>query len=224
MKLNPDRCIRYLACVAAALLLLIAPACSRGSASNAGTSSSKVDLTRAALRLQEMVKNPPGPFHVSFTETSSKSSSDQHVMSTEGDVTPATIDYTERETEHGQTSTNTKHVARGQMSEMELDMHFMVPVPWHGELMAAGDATKPVGHESVNGYDTMKYSIDTANEPPAEKATFSKMMLDNDYKITGTAWVAKDSGALVKYVVDMEENGKDGSAKRTHFEGNVVRR
>ena len=224
MKLNPDRYIRILACAAAGVLLVIAPACSSGSSSNAETSPSKIDLTRAALRLQEMVKNPPGPFHVSFSETSSKSSSDQHVMSTEGDVTPTTVDYTERETEHGQTSTNTKHVARGQMSEMELDMQFMVPVPWHGELIAAKDATRPAGTESVNGYDTLKYSIDTANEPPAEKATFSKMMLDKDYKITGTAWVAKDNGALVKWAIDMDENGKDGSVKRTHFEGNVVNR
>ena len=224
MGLNHEGFIRHLAGGAVVLVLAIASGCGSRPSGRAETSHSKVDLTRAALQLQGMVKNPPGPFHVSFTESSSKSSSDQHVVSTEGDVTPATIDYTESETEHGQTSTNTKHVARTQMSEMQLDMHFMLPVPWHGELFAAGDATKPAGSESVNGYDTMKYSIDTADEPPAEKATFSKMMLDKDYKIVGTAWVAKDNGALVKYVIDMEENGKDGGVKRTHFEGNVTKR
>jgi hypothetical protein len=40
------------------------------------------------------------------------------------------------------------------MSEIQLDMHFMAPVPWHGELIAAGDATKQAGPENVNGYDT----------------------------------------------------------------------
>jgi len=224
MGLNHNRFIRHLACGAVALLLGIASGCGSGPSSRAGASHSKVDLTRAALQLQAMVKNPPNSFHVSFTESTSKSSSDPHVVSTEGDVTPATIDYTERETEHGQTSSKTNHVARTEMSEMQLDMHFMAPVPWHGELIAAGDATKPAGPESVNGYDAMKYSIDTANEPPAEKATFSKMMLDTDYKIVGSAWVARDSGVLVKYVVDMEENGKDGGVKKTHFEGNVTKR
>jgi hypothetical protein len=219
-----ERFIRHLAFAAAGTLLVIAPACSRGSTGIAETRASKVDLTRAALRLQEMVKNPPGRFHVSFTESSSKGSSAQHVVSTEGDVTPATVDYTERETENGQTTSNTKHVERAHMSEMDLDMHFMLPVPWHGELIAANDATTPAGTETVNGYDTVKYVIDTAKEPPSQKAVFSKMMLDKDYKITGSAWVAKDGGALVKYAVDMEENGNDGAVKQTHFEGNVVKR
>lgn len=90
--------------------------------------------------------------------------------------------------------------------------------------MAAQDAAKAAGAEKVNGYDTVKYSIDTANEPAAEKATFLSLMAVKDYKIAGSAWVTRDNGCLIKYAIDQEQDGKDGSVKQTHFEGNVTMR
>jgi len=142
----------------------------------------------------------------------------------EANVTPTTIDYTRREMSAGQTSTSTKHLARAQMSEMELDFDIMGPVPWHGELVAAQDAAKLAGAENVNGYRTLKYSMDTANEPSSQKATFESLMAVKDYKIIGDAWVARDTGCLVKYAIDFEKDGKDGSVERLHFEGNATKR
>jgi hypothetical protein len=78
--------------------------------------------------------------------------------------------------------------------------------------------------ESVNGYATTKYRIDSARERPSSKAVYSKLMRVKDYKLVGTGWVAKVNGWLVKYVIDVEEDGQDGSVKKTHYEGNVVKR
>jgi hypothetical protein len=46
----------------------------------------------------------------------------------------------------------------------------------------------------------------------------------NDYKIVGSAWVTTDTGCLVKYAIDLEQDEKNGSVKKTHFEGNVTKR
>jgi hypothetical protein len=65
---------------------------------------------------------------------------------------------------------------------------------------------------------------DTANEPAAQKATFLSLMAVKDYKIVGSAWVTTDTGCLVKYAIDLEQDEKNGSVKKTHFEGNVTKR
>ena len=139
-------------------------------------------------------------------------------------MTPATIDYTKRETSAGQASTISKKIERARLSEMELDFDIMGPVPWHGELVAAQDTARTEAAESVNGYTALKYAIDTANEPAEQKATFDSLMAVEDYKITGAAWVTSDAGCLVKYAIDFEQDAKDGSVKKTHFEGNVTKK
>lgn len=176
--------------------------------------------TGASVCLQQMIKNPSSSFQVSFAEKSSG----QDASSVEADVTPAGIDYTKHETSAGQTSTDTKHRARAKVTEMEVDFDLMKPVPWHGELVAAQDSAKSAGAGNVNGYKAIKYSIDTANEPAAQKATFLSLMAVKDYKIVGSAWVTTDTGCLVKYAIDFEQDGKNGSVKKTHFEGNVTKR
>lgn len=192
----------------------------RTDSSTSRPESEKFSPTSASLCLQRMIKNPSAPLHLSFAESSSDSKS----TSIEADVTPATIAYTRRETSAGQTSASTKKLQTAQLSEMELDFDIMGPVPWHGELVAAQDAARSEGAENMNGYDTTKYAIDTANEPAAQKATFDSLMAARDYKIAGTAWIASDSGCLVKYAIDFEKDEKDGNAKKTHFEGNVTRK
>ena len=221
------RFVRHAMWIAMGATLTMASGCNSGSQSNAGsapavpmTQPNRFNPTGASVCLQQMIKNPPGPFHVSFAEKSSA----QDASSVEADVTPATIDYTKHDISAGQTSTDTKHLARAQVTEMEIDFDLMKPVPWHGELVAAQDAAKSAGAGNVNGYNAIKYSIDTANEPAARKATFLSLMAVKDYKIVGSAWVATDNGCLVKYSIDLEQDGKDGNVKRTHFEGNVTKR
>ncbi|HXT74550.1 MAG TPA: hypothetical protein VN785_11925 [Candidatus Angelobacter sp.] len=183
------------------------------------TQPNRFNPTGASVCLQQMIKDPQGPFHVSFAEKSA-----QDASSVEADVTPAGIDYTKHETGAEQTSTDTKHLARAQVTEMEVDFDLMKPVPWHGELVAAQDAAKSAGAGNVNGYSAIEYSIDTANEPAAQKATFVSLMAVKDYKIVGSAWVTTDTGCLVKYAIDLEQDEKNGNVKTTHFEGNVTKR
>lgn len=191
-----------------------------GTASTSRLDSRKFSPTDASICLQRMIKNPPGPLHLDFAESSSDSKS----TNVEADVTPSTIAYTRRETSAGQTSTSSKKIERAQLSEMELDFDIMGPVPWHGELVAAQDAARAEANEQVNGYDALKFAIDTASESPAQKAAFDSLMAVKDYKIAGAAWIASDSGCLVKYSINFEKDGKDGYVTKTHFEGNVTKK
>ncbi|HEV2314995.1 MAG TPA: hypothetical protein VGR94_06795 [Candidatus Acidoferrales bacterium] len=229
MRRREFRFVRHLMWIAMGATLTVASGCNFGSQSKAEegstpvvpmTQSNRFNPTGASVCLQQMIKNPPEPFHLSFAEKSSA----QDASSVEADVTPATIDYTKHDTSAGQTSTDTKHLARAQVTEMEIDFDLMKPVPWHGELVAAQDAAKSAGAGSVNGYNAIKYSIDTANEPAAQKATFLSLMAVKDYKIVGSAWVTSDTGCLVKYAIDFEQDQKNGSVKKTHFEGDVTKR
>ena len=229
MRRREFRFVRQVMWIAMGATLAMASGCNFGTQSKAEegsapavpmTQPNRFNPTGASVCLQQMIKNPPGPFHVSFAEKSSG----QDASTVEADVTPATIDYTKHDTSAGQTSTDTKHLARAQVTEMEVDFDLMKPVPWHGELVAAQDAAKSAGAGNVNGYNAIEYLIDTANEPAAQKATFLSLMAVKDYKIVGSAWVATDNGCLVKYAIDFEQDKENGSVKKTHFEGNVTKR
>lgn len=231
MKLFDWHCARRAIFAGLAALLAAASGCKsdggRASHDNAVGSrgetrldANKFDPTTASLCLQQMFKTSPGSFYAAFLENNSKGDE----SSVEADVSPSTIDYKKRDVNAGQTSTSTKHLARAQMSEMELDFDVMGPVPWHGELVAAQEATRPTDTERINGYDTTKFAIDTANEPTGQKATFDSLMMVKDYKIVGSVWLTSDTGCLVKYTVDFEQDQKDGTVNKKHFEGNVTKR
>lgn len=230
MKTRKLFAVRCAMCAAIGAALMISSGCKSGMSATTGTSAdsgaaarpdpAKFSPTRASLCLQRMIKNPAGPFHLSFGENSFDGKS----TSIEADVTQAMIAYTKRETSAGQTSTSSKKIERAQLSEMELDFDIMGPVPWHGELVAAQDSANATGAEEVNGYGTLKYAISTANEPAAQKATFDSLMAVKDYTIAGNVWLTTDTGCLVKYSIDFEQDAKDGSVKRSHFEGNVVKK
>jgi hypothetical protein len=216
--------VRHLICVTAALTLIVVSGCNTSSSKqvSAGLTSvgaKKVNLTGATIELQEMMKNPSGPFHASFTETWS----DNKTSSIEADVTASEIDYTARETHAGQTSSNTKHLQRDQISELELDMQIMAPVPWHGELLLAEGTTQAQGAEKANGYDTIKYSLDTSRVTTG-KAPILAAMGVKDYRVSGLVWLTANDGCLVKWNIDAEKDNRDGTAERTHYEGNVTKK
>jgi len=80
-----------------------------------------------------------------------------------------------------------------------------------------------VGTEMVNGFETIKYSIDTTQESPMDKAAGLVRQL-KDYNITGAAWVLKDSNCVLQYQIDDEQVAMDGKVNKAHYEGTVKRR
>jgi len=226
VRTSRNRLICHITC-ATGLLLAIMSGCSSNKVNGSSAGSNAVNQpdgrtfqpTGAAICLQKMIKEPPNPFHLSFTEKSS----DGQSSSVEGDVTSALVNYKLRESSNGNTTAKEKHWARNQLTELEIDFAIMGPVPWHGELAPVQSTAKPAGSERVNGYNTTKYSFDSALEPLPEKSTFLALLRAKDYRIKGAAWTTNDTGCLVKWAVDLHQDGKDGNAKETYYEGNVTK-
>jgi hypothetical protein len=93
--------------------------------------------------------------------------------------------------------------------------------PWG--LFILKPAVSRVGEENVNGYDTVKYTVDTTRESDAEKSAGLLRGL-KDYNITGTAWVLKDAKCVLQYDITDQQTGKDGKSRTTHYEGSVTKK
>lgn len=80
-----------------------------------------------------------------------------------------------------------------------------------------------VSEESVNGFEVVKYTVDTTHESSADK---SASLLRNvaDYNITGTAWVLKTANCVLQYDITDKRTGTDGKIRRTHYEGTVTKK
>lgn len=193
---------------------------SRRTDNNSGSSSARGSASEQQFNpgladpcLQTMAKNPTQPFHFSSLKTS-----DVGTYATEAEITPQMMDVTSRNS----TGTTTNHYPRSEGWDSAIAP--MVLAGPGRELNMAKFAVKPLGPENVNGFDTIKYAVDTTHEDPVDKAGYLAGMNVKDYNIMGTTWLAKDSGCILKYNVDFEMDAKDGSVSKTHYEGAISRR
>jgi len=91
--------------------------------------------------------------------------------------------------------------------------------PW--SLFIFKPPVTQVGSENVNGYETIKYTIDTTHESALQKSAGMLRQL-KDYNITGTAWVLKDGSCVLQYDINDEQVGSDGKTETTHYQGTVT--
>ena len=159
------------------------------------------------------IQNPPESFHYAFKAESDNAWEEQ------ADVTPERID--------------------GSFSNNSLP----TPQPFHGtpreassNLMAIGRMaslfatvrnTSAVvnegGEAGVNGYSTVKYSIDTGRASATEQALY-KSILGPAGSERGNVWVTSQ-GCPVRIVLDEELHAKDGSLLgKAHFDEAMVKK
>jgi len=93
--------------------------------------------------------------------------------------------------------------------------------PWG--LFVLKPAVSQVGEENVNGFDTVKYAVDTTKENVMEKSADALRGL-KDYNITGTAWVLKGAKCVLQYDITDQQTGKDGTSRTTRYEGSVTQK
>jgi hypothetical protein len=94
--------------------------------------------------------------------------------------------------------------------------------PW--KLFVSRPTVNRVGAENVNGFDTIKYAVDTTHDSQVDKAALMSFSQLKDYNITGTAWVLKDANCVLQYNIDFEQDGKDGKVSKTHYEGTITKK
>jgi len=93
--------------------------------------------------------------------------------------------------------------------------------PW-GLFISKPTVTK-VGSEGISGFDTDKYTVDTTHQGQMDKSPLLMTGRLKDYNITGTAWVAKQGKCILQYQIDYEEDAKDGTIRKVHYEGGVTK-
>lgn len=93
--------------------------------------------------------------------------------------------------------------------------------PWG--LFIAKPNVKQVGTEIVGGFDTVKYSVDTDGQSQLDKMALTLAGGLKDYTIKGNAWVDSKQECILRYNIDYEEVKKDGTERKTHYEGNTTR-
>jgi hypothetical protein len=93
--------------------------------------------------------------------------------------------------------------------------------PWG--LFIAKPVVTQVGTETVAGSEALKYSVDTSRQSQLEKFPLTTAGRLKDYTIEGTAWVDPNQQCILQYDIDYEEVAKDGTVKKTHYQGITVR-
>jgi hypothetical protein len=121
-------------------------------------------------------------------------------------------------------TTRTDHYTRSDASAWSMGSGGSVKAfaPWG--LFIAKPEVKQVGTENVAGFDAVKYSVDTSQQSQLDKSPMTIMGGLTDYTIKGNAWVDKNQQCIVQYTIDYEENRKDGTVKKTHYEGSTTKK
>jgi len=204
-----------------ALSLLIAPACKSGPSSRnereGGVAASDGAGTHVdVMCMGDRIDNPPGPFHYSYKYTDWSGSADK-----EADITPQKMDITIQD-KSGSHSYHGVHSDEASWNSAILDLSGLNITGMSARLGSLNDsAVTTQGAESVNGYSTTKYAIDTTSAGSTDKQTFETLFGKGSFE-KGTVWIPAD-GCAVKLVLDEGLQQTDGSVKKAHYEMAMIK-
>jgi hypothetical protein len=159
------------------------------------------------------IQNPPESFHYAFKAVS------DNPWEEEAEVTPQQID--------GSFSNNSLPAPQQFHGTPREASSNLMAIGRMASLFATVRNTSAVVNEGqekgVNGYDTVKYSIDTARGTATEQSLY-KSILGPGGSEKGTVWVTSQ-GCPVRIVLDEELHAKDGSQLgKAHYEEAMVRK
>jgi hypothetical protein len=159
------------------------------------------------------IQNPPESFHYRFKNESSDP------WAEEADVTPQRIDGS-----FSNSSLPAPQQFHGTPQEVSSNL---MAIGQMSSIFATVRNTSAVVNEGteggVNGYSTVKYSIDTAHGTPTERALY-KSVLGPGGSEKGTVWVTLQ-GCPVRILLDEELHSKDGNVLgNAHYEEAMVRK
>ncbi|MHB8411760.1 MAG: hypothetical protein ACYDDI_07400 [Candidatus Acidiferrales bacterium] len=217
---------RRLAWAATGLLFLVTSGCStapppKGQGISASPSQASTSLagSRGVPRptlgcYGDRVMKAPAPFHLSWKLDDSSGDSDW-----EADVSANTIDGTWTNS----AGTRKIHGVRADPSgwSMAVATFPLSSQSGHFRLLYGTSAIAPAGHETVNGYDTTKYTIDTSHASAADAVVFRSAVGAKGY-IIGTAWADKE-GCVVKFSLDEAFEQYNGTLDKEHLEGGMTK-
>jgi hypothetical protein len=215
----------WLVLLAELLVLLAVTACSSGpptkTPENEKPAAVAQDANRPGIDLDCIVarlQNPPEAFHYSF-----KNDGSPHFVDDEADVTPQVIDGSFKSNASDVTKppiTGKVHAERSDSNGWRMaagSLSGIAGLAGAGGLISQNAVRE--GTDKVNGYDTVKYSVDTTrgNSPGAA------ILLGAGGFLKGTVWVTSE-GCPVKMSLDGETHLDDGSVPKDHYEEAIIKK
>jgi hypothetical protein len=210
-------------CLMVSLAVMALSACNSGSGSSkaraepastsSGDSGSHVDI----LCVGDRLSNPPEPFHYSYKYSGTAGSIDN-----EADVTTQAIDIISKDS----SGSHTYHGIRSDENSWNAAILNLSSLRFTGlsariDSLNGTSALVSQGTESVDGYNTSKYAIDTTRANSSDRQQFETLFNKGTFE-KGTIWVSSD-GCAVKLMLDEAIVQNDGSVDKGHYELAVVR-
>jgi hypothetical protein len=180
---------------------------------NVGTAKDSADPNIDLNCVVDHIQNPPESFHYAFKAESDNPWEEQ------ADVTPQQIDGS-----FSNSSLPTSQQFHGRPREVSSNL---MAIGRMASLFATVLNTSAVVNEGaekgVNGYNTVKYSIDTARGSATEQGLYKSILGPGGFE-KGSVWVTPQ-GCPVRIVLDEELHSKDGSlAGKTHYEEAMIKK
>ena len=181
------------------------------------------DLVSAAnCTVFTMMQNAKESFHLSLSR---KDDDRAAPYISEADFTPDSL----KGTSNWRSSQDTQELSSARSDANAWDAAVMLlaaPITQSviSDLRMAQSTATSAGPDSVGGYDTMKYTFDTARLSEPEKLRFEHLMRAKDLSVTGAVWLTKNPPCMVKYVTDYHFTAaKDDSMGSVHNEGTLAK-
>jgi hypothetical protein len=199
------------------LALVTMWACTSGSASkDAGrravaAGSNNTDAHIDVMCIGDRINNPSEAFRYSYKYTGTNG-----WVEDDAEITPQAMDITIKDKSGSHTFHGVRSDERSWKSAV-LDLSHLNITAMSARLNALNESSAIVqqGRESINGYDTAKYSIDTEGANSSDRQKF-ETLFGKDASEKGTTWMAPD-GCVAKFTLD--ETIMQGDAlNKAHYE------
>ncbi len=206
-----------------ALALLAASGCSSHAKSNDTSPGSAAGGETAAtadnagthvdvMCIGDRINNPPEAFHYSFRYTDTSAA-----VGEEADITPQAMDITikDKSGSHSYHGVRADETSWGQ-AVLDLSSLKVTVMSSRLDQLNGTSALTPQGPEAINGYQTVKYAIDTTRASASDQKKYEALFGKGSFE-KGTVWVPAD-GCAVKLLLDEGSAQPDGGVGQAHYE------
>lgn len=183
-------------------------------ATASGDSAAHIDL----LCLGERINSPTEPFHYSY-----KYSDEANSIDNEADITPQKMDITSTD----RSGTHSYHGVRSDEASWNAAVLDLSSLRFTGmssriDSLNGSSSVASQGNESINGYDTTRYSIDTTAASAADQRQFQTLFGNGSFE-KGTVWIPPD-GCAVKLILDEAIVQANGRINKGHYEVAMIKK
>lgn len=177
-------------------------------AGNANASDTHVDI----MCVGDRISNPPERFHYAYKYSGTAGSIDN-----EAEITPQAMEIISKDS----SGSHTYHGGRSDENSWNAAVLTLASLRFTGlsariDSLNGTSALVRQGPESVNGYNTTKYLIDTTRSSSSDKQQFETLFNKGSFE-KGTLWAPAD-GCAVKLVLDEAIVQNDRSVDKAHYE------